>query len=638
MLFVGLAVGAATRAAVAADSIPAPGSKLPPAGENITISAATLTTERVGSSIPVSAIGEPVSAVNLSEPRWVEGENGGYGLVDGVILPVDPQGKPINFRVALPASWSRRSAQMGGGGMNGSIPNLIGRELNRGYATYGSDSGHQGFGFPGGGGRGAGGARRGFGERRGGPDGAPGAPGAAPPGGRAGGTRGLAPPDLGARGGERGFGPPAGGAVGARGFGSPGGGAGNDWALNDEAIKNLGYMQLKKTHDAAMVIIERVYGEKPRFNYFFGGSQGGREGLTVAQRYPADYDGIVSDVPIVNFSTLMLAPELIRIKEKPLANWVPRSKVNAIRGEFLRQADKLDGLEDGIINNYMAARALFDVSSGPADRNPWAALRGPNGMDPDPSDTSAAAKLSDGQIETLKLVYSKYKFATSLANGVTSFGMWVPNTDPSGSGLIADTRYRGQEGAAEDAPMHSHLGVLGVTGFLMKNLQANPLDYVEGGELNARRIELSEWLDSTNPDLSAFYRRGGKIIVTIGTNDTLASPGAQLDYYQSVIDKMGQDQVDAFARLFVIPQGGHGLSGNSHSVNGAGQTIPVTPVPNQFDKRGLIEAWVEKNEAPGKTLVVTAGGRSMPLCSYPNYPKYVGGPPESADSYTSAAP
>ena len=57
-----------------------------------------------------------------------------------------------------------------------------------------------------------------------------------------------------------------------------GGSVANDWALNEEAIRNFGYMQLKKTHDAAMVIIERVYGERPRFNYFFGASQGGREG------------------------------------------------------------------------------------------------------------------------------------------------------------------------------------------------------------------------------------------------------------------------------------------------------------------------------------------------------------------------
>lgn len=71
--------------------------------------------------------------------------------------------------------------------------------------------------------------------------------------------------------------------------------------MNEEAIRNLGYMQMKKTHDAVMVIIKRIYGELPRYNYYIGGSQGGREGLMVAQRYPADYDGIVSNVPIVNF-------------------------------------------------------------------------------------------------------------------------------------------------------------------------------------------------------------------------------------------------------------------------------------------------------------------------------------------------
>ena len=163
---------------------------------------------------------------------------------------------------------------------------------------------------------------------------------------------------------------------------------------------------MKKTHDAAMVLIERVYGERPRFNYFIGTSQGGREALTVAQRYPADYDGIAANVPIVSFSSLMLAPELIRIQEKPLANWVTPAKVNAIRGEFMRQCDALDGLADGIINNYMACRAIFDVS-----RARRTAIHGRRSAArttsiPNPADTSANACLTDGQISTLEFVYS----------------------------------------------------------------------------------------------------------------------------------------------------------------------------------------------------------------------------------------
>ncbi|MGD9159539.1 MAG: tannase/feruloyl esterase family alpha/beta hydrolase [Desulfobacteraceae bacterium] len=395
---------------------------------------------------------------------------------------------------------------------------------------------------------------------------------------------------------------------------------------------------MKKTHDAAMVLMERAYGEKPQYNYYFGGSQGGREALTVAQRYPEDYNGIAANVPIVNFSSLMLAPELIRIHEKPLKNWVTPAKTNAIANEFIRQCDKLDGLSDGIINNYMACREIFDVKQGKQGRNPWESKRCPDNKDPNPSDTSADACLTDGQIDTLNFVYSRYQFATPLANNVKSFGMWLPNTDPSGSGLIESRRYSGQEGADENAPLHTHLGVLGVTGFLMQDLKANPLDYVEGGELNERRKEISLILDSTDPDLGAFLKRGGKMIVAIGTNDTLASPGAQLDYYQSVIDKMGREAVDTFARFFVIPQANHGLMGKNYSVDGDGKSIPSNPIPTGFNRFKLLVDWVEKGIATPMSATATGGNKSLPMCSYPTYPKYKGGPVENAESYECAMP
>jgi len=554
-----------------------------PAANEISITSDTCTSAKLGSDVPVERIGEPVRRVTLAAPTWTAATatSPGYCRVEGVIEPVDtaPTARPINFAVALPAQWSRRAVQLGGGGMNGTIPNLTGGAgpgspsmLTRGIVTYGSDSGHQaGFG------------------RGGGRAGAPRAGGPAP--------------------------------------------AADDWGLNDEAIANLGYMQMKKTHDAAFVIIERLYGARPQFNYYIGSSQGGREALTVAQRYPADYDGIAANVPIVSFSTLMLAPELIRIKEKPLANFVTAAKVNAIRGEFMRQCDTLDGLADGIINNYMACRAIFDVTQGKRGRHPWAAKRCPGNIDPNPADTTANACLTDGQMATLEFTYSRYPFATPLAHGTKTFGMWVPNTDPSGSGLIVPTRFKGQEGAAETSPNHSHLGVLGVTGFLMKNLTANPLDYVEGGALNRRREDLSGILDSTNPDLRAFEKRGGKMIVTIGTNDTLASPGAQLDYYEAVLDKMGRRTVDRFARLFVMPQTGHGLSGTSYTVDGTGKSITPAPIPNQYDRNALLFDWVERGSAPPMSVVVTAGERSLPLCSYPAYPRYVSGPANAASSY-----
>ena len=81
---------------------------------------------------------------------------------------------------------------------------------------------------------------------------------------------------------------PAGGLVRVAGGAAPAAAPTGDWSLSDEAIKNLGYMQMKKTRDAAMVLMERLYGGRPSYNYYVGGSQGGREALTVAQRYPAD--------------------------------------------------------------------------------------------------------------------------------------------------------------------------------------------------------------------------------------------------------------------------------------------------------------------------------------------------------------
>ena len=548
------------------------GAAAQPSGETRTITEADCTTAKLGHSIPVSAIGEPVSGVTLSAPRWnPPGRNPAASCsVNGSMAPVDhaTNAKPINFQVAFPAMWNGRAVQLGGGGMNGMIPMLAGAPLDQGFVTYGSDSGHQ-MSF----GRGPG----------------------------------------------------------------RGDGASDDWALNDEAIRNLGYMQLKKTHDAAMMLIERMYGRKPEYNYFVGSSQGGREALTVAERYPNDYNGIAANVPIVGFSSLMLGPALIRIHEKPQANWLTSAKINAIRGEFMRQCDKLDGLVDGIINNYMACREIFDVKQGKPNRHPWAAKRCPGNVDPNPADTSADACFTDGQISTLEFVYSRYSFSQPLANGVKTFGMWLPNTDPSGSGLIANARFRGQEGAAENAPSYNWIGVLGVTGFLMQDLRADPLDYVEGGKYSGRREALSEILDSSNPDFSAFVRRGGKMIVAIGTNDTLASPGTQLDFYQAILDKMGRSKVDSFARLYVLPQTGHGLTGTNYTTDGDGKNLEAKPIPNTFDRLALLTDWVEKGVALGKSIKVTAGDRSLPMCSYPEYPKYAKGPAEAAESWQCSA-
>ena len=145
---------------------------------------------------------------------------------------------------------------------------------------------------------------------------------------------------------------------------------------------------------------------------------------------------------------------------------------------------------------------------------------------------------------------------------------------------------------------------------------------------------MSEWADATDPDLSAFHRRGGKLLIAIGAQDTLASPGAQLDYYQSLIDKMGRATVDSFARLYVVPQGNHGMAAMTSPIDGNGKTIPVVRLPTTWSRTAPLVAWVERKTPPGMVLTMTGGDQSLPLCSYPTYPKYTSGPPMQASSYT----
>jgi feruloyl esterase len=567
-----------------------------PATDSAALTEAKCTSPALAAIVPSDRIGEPVSAVALDSPTWVAAAQDApaHCLVTGRLQPVDTSStaQPIRFAVALPAVWNRRAIQLGGAGMNGTVPRVAGGDLRQGYATYGSDSGHA-----------------------------------------------------------------------------------NDpkWALNDEAIRNLGYAQMKKTHDAALVLIERAYGEHPAFNYYVGGSQGGREGLTVAQRYPADYDGVLATVPIVGFSTLMLAPTLSRIQERPLSAWVPPTKGRALLAEFMRQCDGLDARIDGVINDYVDCRALFNVKDGGREPDPWARLRCANDVDPNPQDASEGACLTARQIETVSFVFSRYTAGLKLANGRATFGMWAPTTAVAGGafgpppaagpraaapppgaippprgppggmamappgGLFVALRYRGQEGAAADAPVFSTLGSNGVNGIVMQDLDANPLDY-DTAKYRARREQTSQWLDSTNPDLTAFRRRGGKLVVIVGTDDTIAPSGEQLDYYQSMLDAMGRRAVDNFARLYVLPQTGHGLTGISASIDGNGAAVQPTAIPSSIDRFALLREWVEHGKAPGMSEIVTGTAGSRPMCSYPEYPRYVDGPGDAAASYACAPP
>lgn len=546
--------------------------------QTVTVEADRCSVAAIGAPIEPREIGEPVSAVKLDQIQWYAATEKTPALcvIEGQLLPVDKAStaRPIRFAVGLPSTWNRRSIHQGGGGMNGMVPQFAPNpqrpafpgappsDVSRGFAVYGSDSGH--------------------------------------------------------------------------------GIQDTEWALNDEAIRNFGYAQLKKTHDVAQILIRRFYSTEPQYRYFIGTSQGGREALTVAQRYPADYNGVAANVPVLALNSLMQAPAAIRRQENALTSHVPQIKGRAIAAEFMRQCDGLDGLDDGVINDYMACRAIFDVNDGKGTKSPWSSRRCPDGRDPAPEDASERACLTDGQITTLQFIFSRQPFGYTRAHGTKTFGMWAPSTEvivgglppASGNALLNDIRYQGQEEAPGNARVFSSLGSPGLTGFLLKDLAANPLTYSESAAQVARQKQLSEWFDANDPDLRAFERQGGKMIVAIGTNDTLASPGAQLDYYASLMKRVGERQLDRFARLYVLPQRGHGLTGNSYTLTGTGKSVSATALPSQFDRLAMLQKWVEQGTAPEKSVLVTgAAGASGLMCSYPQHAHYAGGAPDQATAW-----
>jgi len=139
--------------------------------------------------------------------------------------------------------------------------------------------------------------------------------------------------------------------------------------------------------------------------------------------------------------------------------------------------------------------------------------------------------------------------------------------------------------------------------------------------------------DPMNPDLSAFQRHGGKLVMKTHTADYNVNARWSYAYYDAVVKKMGQPTVDSFLRLYV----GIGLT------HGGGANNPVTnePAPNVADFITMIDDWVEKGKAPDFTQTLStmdpdppfAVHATFPLCAYPRYPQYLGGDPKNAASY-----
>jgi len=416
----------------------------------------------------------------------------------------------------------------------------------------------------------------------------------------------------------------------ARGFATWGTDSGHDnkqlaepqaFALNQESLTNMAYGAYKKTHDVGRRISTAFYDRAPAKIYYYGGSEGGREALMMAQRFPNDFDGIVSVVPVANYTGINLVRNRLAQMQQD-GGWLNPAKVKTLRAAVNAACDMADGLADGVVSAYEKCLSMFDPK----------ALRCANGADT--GDTC----LSDKQIEADRIVHRPFAYPFPFANGVTAFPGWNYGSEDQPGGMTDSVtgaeppRYPlGSEKGQSVAWANSN----GFVRYLLaKDAKYNPLKFTPA-EFAPRIKEISEMFDTTNPDLSPFLAHGGKLILKGNGADYQRSVMQEITYYKAVVAKMGQTRVDSFMRFYVTPGVNH--PGNGVMSSGAA-------VPAKLDMLGALDSWADGGKAPGELMQVTQEQKApfkvtaaRPMCLYPAYPRYDGkGDANSVESFACA--
>jgi len=383
------------------------------------------------------------------------------------------------------------------------------------------------------------------------------------------------------------------------------------FALNDEALVNFAHASYKKVRDVSVELMKRAYGRGPDKLYFAGSSEGGREGLTMAQRYPADFDGIFSRVPVIHWTGLQHAGlrDGLAITGD---GWLPPVKVKLVHDAVLAACDATDGLGDGIVADPVGCRTRFDVG-----RLQCSGADAPN-------------CLNAAQVAAVRGLNSPLRFDFDLANGLREY----PGRGPSGEGLAASgptggwmAWWTGASAAAfpprPDNGIAWFYGAGAIQYFYARNPNADLRSYKPQEHL-ARLREVSALMDSTNPDLGPFQARGGKLILLENLGDYAQSPYAGIGYFEAVVQKLGRDRVGSFMRLYTAP-------GVDHVGTGG---------PANADFLGALVDWVERGNAPAGLQLAEqnakppfATQRSRPLCEWPLWPRYKGGDSALAASF-----
>ena len=357
-----------------------------------------------------------------------------------------------------------------------------------------------------------------------------------------------------------------------------------------EKLVDYAYRAVHEMTVHAKAVISARYGRAAKLSYWNGCSTGGRQGLEEAQRYPADYDGIIAGAP-ANYHIHLHAFDMkvAAVNQKDEAHLVPANKLAMLHAAVVAACDHLDGVKDGLLGNPKTCH--FDPAT----------LLCKSG--------DTAFCLTSAQLESVQAMYApaKRKDGTLIYPGMPYGGEngWTRmfNADPFTTPAADTFRYVLAENPSWD--LHSF--------DLDRDVAATD---AKAGYLNA-----------VNPDLRAFRDRGGKLLMYHGWADQLISAENSINYRASVEAKLGGNP-DNFLRLFMVP-------GMMHCRAGDG--------PNQFNAVGALERWKESSEPPAQILATHVSNNvvdmTRPLCPYPQQAVYKGvGSTNDAANFACKAP
>ena len=370
------------------------------------------------------------------------------------------------------------------------------------------------------------------------------------------------------------------------------------WALgHPEKIIDFGHRGVHEMTRVAELIVKQFYGSAPRHAYFAGCSDGGREALMEAQRYPADYDGILAGAPANNTTALlsMWAAYTDALIVTPGA-FIPPSKISTIAHAVTAACDEIDGVRDGILNDPRQCK--FDPVS----------IQCKEGQDTDKC-------LTGPQVTALKVIYAGLRDA----KGQLVHPGYLPGAEEKSTGGSGgwDAWITGP--APEEQGAISYLAIGYFSDMVFEKTDWDVKTFNVDRDLPIARQKTAEALDAVNPNLSSFRSHGGRLILYHGWNDPAIPAVNTVNYYEEVVGSMGRANADSFVRLYMVPGMQHCVAGPGADMFGQSPAKPGTSGP-QRNAQTALENWVEKGTAPGVIIASKVegpeGSRKRRRCAF----------------------